>query len=636
MPTYMTETERQEARARLNNWLILTLGAFGLLFIRFGILQVVQHKIWSFIAENNQIRKITVPAMRGNIYDRNRHLLADWRQSFNVTVIPKDLTEPALFKLAEILKVSPEEIRARMKKNQSWSPFISVLVAQDLSWEEFAQVEENRLVMPGVNTEIRPVRKYYPDSMLVSHVLGYMSEITREELDNPDYQGYRMGDRVGRSGMERALEKTIRGRDGVTYKLVDAMGRELGSESIAEDLRSRMDYAEKLKTLEAMSQPVEPGQSAVLTLDLDFQRIVRDNFGNYDGSVVVMDVKTGELLVLFSTPGYDPSLFVGQVSPEVWMDLTESPRHPLLNRALQGTYPPGSVFKIIMATGALEDHLVNYNTTFICRGSYSLKNLEFHCWNRLGHGPMAIEDAIIESCDVYFYNLGAIMGVRKIAEWARKFGLGAPTGELLPEEKAGLVPDPDWKWRVKRKKWVQGETINFAIGQGYLLTTPLQAVLIPAAAANNGRLMKPQLIHHFEDIQGSPISVYNPQVLAERLMSPETARFLRRAMTRVVEEPRGTAYRYVKSSFIRMAGKTGTSEVSKKYQGRSLEETPIEYRDHAWFVAFAPVEEPEIAMAVIVEHGGGGGAVAGSIAKKILEQYYLYRSAGIIKPGTGG
>lgn len=630
----MSESDQQELRTRLNKWLFLVLGTFGLLLLRFLVLQVVQNAIWRDIADNHMIRELKTPSMRGNIYDRNHRLLADWRQSFNVTVIPRDFTDPARTRLAAILTVAPEEIKARMEKNRSWSPFIPVLVAEDIPWEQFAQVEEDRLVMPGVDTEVRPVRQYYPDSVLVSHLLGYLGEITREEMQDPEYRDYRMGDRIGRSGLERALEEKIRGVEGLTYKLVDAVGREITLDSIPLDLQGRMDYRDKLESLEKMSRKVEPGQSVVLTIDLKLQQIARDDFGDNDGAVVVMDVKTGELLAFYSSPGYEPSLFERKISPEVWSQLSDSPRKPLLNRAVQGLYPPGSIFKIVVAAAGLEEGVITPGTTFYCDGTYELHHQKFRCWNHQGHGTLPLELAIMESCDVFFYNLGERLGVQRIATWARKFGIGRPVGEGLLEEKSGLVPDPAWKLAAKRRKWVPGDTINFAIGQGYLLITPLQAVLIPAAVANGGRLMRPQLIHHFEDVHGNK-SQYQPRVINDHFLRPETLRLLRRGMERVVGDGAGTAYKYVHSEFINIAGKTGTSEVSKKYQGRSSDDVPREYRDHAWFVAYTPAENPELALVVMVEHGGGGGAVAGSIAKKIIEDYYIFRAARR-DPGLGG
>jgi penicillin-binding protein 2 len=633
----MSEIEREIIGEKLNNWLLVIAGAFLLLLCRFGILQVVQHNVWSNIAEKNRIRQITIPPMRGNIYDRNGAILADWEQSFNVLVTPSDTSDDAFGELARILDTAPEALKERMEKNRSWSPFIPVLVAENVSWEQFARVEENRLSMPGVDTELRPVRKYYPESILVSHTIGYLGEITREMLADPQYSDYRMGDRLGVSGLERSLELTLRGRAGIACKLVDAKGREISPEDSLQSFSGQpFDYTAQLKELQAMSRPVEPGQSVVLTLDINLQRIAAQRMGNNQGSVVVMDVKTGEILALLSVPGFDPSLFISGIQRDQWEQLRESPEHPLVNRAITSSYPPGSIFKIIMATAGLEDGFITPSSHFLCTGVYSLADKDFRCWNRAGHGNLAVEQAIIKSCDVFFYQLGEKLGITEIAKWSRAFGLGSLVRIGLPEEKSGLVPDPDWKLRVRKRSWYPGETILSSIGQGYTLTTPLQAVLIPAAVANNGTLMRPQLIHHLEDASRGQLTRFKPEVMAGDLIGPSTVKLLRRAMEGVVAAPDGTAKKYVYSDQVSIAGKTGTSEVSKKYQGRPAEEVPFKYRDHAWFVAYAPADNPRIAIAVMVEHGGSGGAIAGTIARNILVDYLAPKTAMFPPVDSGG
>ncbi len=621
MPMPLSEMERQIIKEKLNNWLYFITLAFVLLLASFAILQLVQHNLWSNIAENNQIRQITIPPMRGNIYDRNGFMLADWDQSFNVLATPADINDESLTLLAKILATTPEAIKERMEKNRSWSPFIPVQAAEDITWDQFAQVEENRLAMPGVDTELRPVRKYYPESLYVSHLIGYMGEITRDMLNDPEFSDYRMGDRIGVAGLERSLELTLCGKPGTALKLVDAKGREISADTRLQDMRGRLDYTEKLRELEAMARPVEPGKSVVLTIDIGLQKIASDAMGQNIGSVVVMDVKTGELLALLSKPAFDPSLFIRGIALDDWAQLRDNPAHPLLNRAITSTYPPGSIFKIVMAAAALDDGFIKPATRQECTGIYTLANQDFRCWNRSGHGNIAIEQAIVESCDVFFYKLGEKMGILEIDKWARRFGLGSPIHIGLDEEKAGLVPDPEWKQRVHHKTWFPGETILCSIGQGYMLITPLQAVLIADAVADNGTIMRPQLVHHLEDAGRTPLTKFEPRVMARGLISPSTIKILKSGMDGVVNDPDGTALRYVHSDLVHIAGKTGTSEVSKRYQGRPLEETPVKYRDHAWFIGYAPADDPQIAIAVMVEHGGSGAAAAGSMAKTILEKY---------------
>jgi penicillin-binding protein 2 len=701
MALNITEGERHELKNRINQWTIVIAGVFLLLMSRFAILQVVQSKLWNAFAEKHQIRMVTVKSMRGNIYDRNHRLLADWKQSFNVVVVPADLTDKSVKLLSQFLPIEIKEkntkhhlegflkdefnmtaaystlswietvieneegfednfslkivgneldtqketiieikrddiikglktdkLRETIVKNKSWSPFIPVLVAEGVDYKYIAMIEEHRVSMPGVDTEIMPIRKYYADSGLACHILGYMGEISRKELNSNDYESYKMGDRIGRTGIEWLLERTLRGKDGISYKLVDARGREISPEAAKRDLKGSIDYADKLLDLEKMSRSVKPGKSVVLTIDIELQRKARQYMGTRQGSVVVMDVRTGELLVLLSTPGYSPTLFEGKISREDWENLQDPDDKPLYNRAIMGTYAPASIFKMVMAAAALEEKKARSDTTFDCDGSHTLIDTTFRCWKRTGHGKLDMEEAITQSCDEYFYFLGGELGILKIAEWSRKFGLGERVNIYLPGESKGLVPDPKWKRAKYNRPWYPGETITVSIGQGAVLVTPLQAVLIPAAVAGDGRIVQPQLIHHLETVQGDHETFYRRQIMKDRIYSPATAKVLRRSMEKVVEEKKGTANKYVRSDLVRIAGKTGTGEVSmasKKYQGKPFEEIPYKYRDNAWFIAYAPAQRPEIAIVVMVEHGGSGGKEAGPIAKNIIEDYMMMK-----------
>ncbi|MFO8058347.1 MAG: penicillin-binding protein 2 [bacterium] len=623
MPFYMNELERQEHRARINKWSLVILGAFLLLLSRFLLLQFIQHDLWGFIAENNQLRKTRMPAVRGKVYDRNHKVLADWRKSFNVTLTPADINEESLQRLSDILEVPVEDIREELKKNRSWSPFIPVPVVEDISWAKLVRVEEDRLVMPGVGIEVQPVRKYNRNSVLASHLLGHMGEIDKETLRNPAFQDYRMGDYIGQSGLEKSLENKLRGRDGISYRLVDALGREISVGPVQGSMEGMFkDYKEKMEELHQMSRPQNPGTSAVLTLDMRFQKIARRHMGAHAGSVVAMDVKTGEILALLSTPGYDPSTFVGERDAGQWEKLRDNPYNPLFHRAIQGAYPPASVFKLVMAAGALEEDIITPSTVYECKGKYKFADSTFRCWKNTGHGKLKLKQGIAQSCDVYFYKLGEELGIDSISKWARKFGMGSTVGIGLPEEKSGLVPDRQWKRQRFGEIWYPGETISVAIGQGYLHVTPLQAVLIGEAIANDGTIMQPQLIHHLEDFQKNRLTGFRPKIMRKNLLDESTARVLQESMEQVVEDEHGTARRYVKSDFIRIAGKTGTAEVSKKYQGEDIEDIPYKYRDHSWFLAYAPADDPEVVMVVLVEHGGPGSSVAGPVARQILEDYF--------------
>lgn len=635
----VSEVDRQRVRERLTFFLIIVGGAFGLLVLRFWFLQVVEHQTWSRFGEKKQLRPVRIVPKRGRIMDRDGRILADWEQSFNVTLTGADLEDETFPFLARILNTPEEELRQRYKDNRAWSPFIPTLVAEHIDpLRVMPRVEANRVDLPGVDIEVRPVRKYAADSWLVCHMLGYLGEIDQKELRLPENDGFRMGDKVGKAGLENSLEPRLRGRFGERYKLVDAVGRELTREQEPERWREKEEFQELFEAVEKMYRPPVSGQSAVLTIDLGLQSRAAGHMGENIGSVVVMDTRTGELLVLLSTPGYDPSMFVGGISSADWNILNLDPRKPLFNRVLMGSYPPASIFKIVLAAAALEDRHITTSTTYNCPGSYKVIDTTFRCWNRHGHGDMNLHDSLVESCDVFFYKLGHDeLTIDSISLWARKFGLGAPALEegLLPQ-RSGLIPDREWKRKTRNMPWFRGETVLVSIGQGYTQVTPLQAALIPAAIANNGTLMRPRLIHHFEDVHGKELTEFKPRVMKHEFISQRNVDIIKRAMEEVVESEKGTAHKYARSDIVRIAGKTGTAEVSKKYQGRPIEEVPFKYRDHAWFVAYAPAENPAIAVVVMIEHGGSGGSAAGPIAKKIIEDYFTGDQARRTGTGQGG
>jgi penicillin-binding protein 2 len=622
-----SEIQRQAVRERLYYLLIIALGAFVFLIARFYILQIVQYRDWRDFAEIQQIRPSRISPIRGDIFDRHKSKLAGTEPSYNVMVIPQDVTDDAIARLAELLGTTPEILREREKKNRSWWPFKPALVAENIDRQaQLPAVRVNRPVLPGVEIEERPVRKYGPEAVLVAHLMGYLGEIGPEELKDPDNSDYLMGDRIGKSGLEKGLESELRGQYGTEYKLQDARGREITAESAPRDLRAKSEYLKKIEEVKAMAKPMVPGHSVVLTLDLEVVRSAKSRLGDQRGSVVVLKVDTGELLCLLSNPSYDPALFANGISPEQWQALLEDPNKPLFNRALVGRYRPASVFKIVVAAAALEEKKITLDQKFTCNGFFELgqtTKTRYGCWNKFGHGPLDLEHAIMESCDVYFYNLGATeISPDLIAKWARKFGLGQRLLGGIISEEDGLVPDPAWKKKELGRNWVRGETVLMAIGEGYTLVTPLQEAMIASAVAGGGRLMQPQVVHHFETVDGRIIEDFSPRVLSDRMFSPATLGLLRRGMWDVINDPRGTAYKYAHSNLVTIAGKTGTAEVSKKYKGRACEDIPYDHRDNAWFVGFAPAEAPEIAVAVMIEHGCAGSQAGGPVAKGIIEDYF--------------
>ncbi len=615
MALHLSESESRwlEPRLRFLKW--IAVGVLVLLLGRFWYLQILHGGEWKAIAHHNQIRRIPLLAPRGKVFDRHGRVLLDNRESYNVTIIPADVDEKTLSILASCLKSTTKAIRDTMKRNQQWSPFVPVAIKEDISIEELSLIEERLRSLAGVDIEIKPQRNY-PEGPVAAHVLGYLSEITAEELDDPEFSDYRMGDVIGRDALERLMEEHLRGQDGFKYKLVDARGREV------------QQFSDQEKLLSLKGKPPRAGNNLVLTLDLELQKEAEELFCDKAGAVVMMAVDTGEILAMASSPSYDPKVFIGRMYQEEWKRLESDPSHPLLNRAIQGQYPPGSVFKLVVAAAGLEHGIITPESKFKCRGKFKFGRKTFRCWRKWGHGKIALEQAIVQSCDVYFYNLGKELGINRIAETAHKFGLGLPTGVSLLSEKPGLIPTTFWKERTLKSTWIPGETIPCAIGQGYVLVTPIQAVLIPCIIANRGMLFRPQLVKRIEDIEGNVIQEFFPEEYANNVIPEDVSELLARAMTGVVNDKRGTAYWTARSGKLTIAGKTGTAQIARLEitEGKKEDEIPYELRDHAWFVAFAPAEEPEVAVALIVEHGGHGSRGAAPLAKSLLEKYAELRS----------
>jgi penicillin-binding protein 2 len=625
MSLNINEAERQINREKIRMIKFLMFGALMLLGARFIILQVIFYHQWHEWAENSQLRRLRVPPLRGNVYAIGGEPLAEWRHSFNVTVIPADVDDESFIKLGSILDIPPEILRQRMERNKSWSRAHPALIAVDISRDrELPAIEVNMINLSGVDIEVQPARKYYPESILTSHVLGYLGEVNDKDLAKLENSELRPGDRIGKTGIEKSFDYLLRGEYGVKAKLVDARGKEISLESDT-DFLDRIDYKKKLDEVEKHSRKRRDGVSVALTIDIELQRIATKHMKGKAGSVVAMDVKTGDLLCLLSMPLYDPELFVGGISSSHWNELMNDPDRPMFNKSIQGIYEPASIFKIIVAAAGLEEGVINNHTRHVCDGLYELSNTKFACWKRTGHGSMNLHEALVQSCDVYFYELGYDVGVDNISKWARGFGLGNRIGIEIGGENSGLIPDRDWKRKHRGRPWYVGDTINMAIGQGATLITPLQAVLIPAAVANNGKIMKPRIVHHLIDVNGRSYHFTPIEEFRSGFLKDTTLTQLKNAMIDVVEDKDGTAYKYAKSDYFTLAGKTGTAEVTmnKKYRGWNIDDVPYDQRDHAWFICFAPVDNPDIALAVLVEHGGSGGKVASTIASDILEEYIV-------------
>ncbi len=590
--------------------IVLTFAVFlGRLFQ----LQLVQTDDLRLRSERNYVRTVRLEAPRGEIRDRYGRVLATTRPAFGLQVIPNDLRQPELTyaALAMLLDEDPAALSEQVGEPKGRKRFRPVRLAGDLSYDALARVESHLYALPGVVTDVRP-RRHYLGGDLAAHVLGTIGEIQRAQLERRRFADYRQGEVIGQSGVESLLQEQLRGRAGGRNQVVDVAGRVV-------------DVLEEI-------EPV-PGGEVTLTLDLDLQRAAEEAFlpdvlgePARMGSVVALDVRTGDLLVLVSKPSFDPNDFAGGIDAATWKQLTSDEWRPIQNRAIAGQYPPGSTYKALVAAAALEEGLVTTDEKVFCPGHFTLGRRTYRCWKRAGHGWVDLHDALVRSCDVYFYQVGLELGVDRLAYFARGFNLGRRTGVALPEEQPGLVPTSAWKERRFGEPWVRGETVSAAIGQGFNLVTPLQMAVAYAAIANGGRLLRPRLVLESRDADGVRYGGPEPEQRGTVPVSDEWLAIVREALRGVVEEQGGTGGR-ARVRGVRVAGKTGTSQVVALEHTDGIEEEDLElkHRDHAWFVGFAPTEAPEIAVAALVEHGGHGGSAAAPVVQKVLARYFETR-----------
>lgn len=572
-----------------------TAGLFALLTGRVFQLSVLQREQFAMMAEDNRINLQLLAPRRGRIYDRFGVELAKTAQNFRLLLIPERTKNPkaALERVAQIIPLSPQRISRVLKDIARSKPFNPVLVAEGLTWDDFSKINLDAPELPGFEPDVGELRSY-PFGPWLSHVLGYVAGPTDHDIEEEPELLSLPGFRIGRSGVERAADKELRGKPGASHNEVDAHGR------VIREL--------------ARTQGT-PGKDAVLSLDMEVQKLAQEKLAGQSGSVVVMDVNTGELISIVSAPGYDPNAFTTTVTSAIWKQLNEDPLRPLLNKAITGIYPPGSTFKPVVALAALESGRMDPNTRVHCSGGVALGNHVFHCWKKGGHGSMDMHLAIKNSCDVYFYECARRTGIDAIAAVGRKFGLGQAYGLEIPGEKKGLMPDPEWKQRARKDIWRDGDTYNVGIGQGAVLTTPLQLCVMCARLANGGKAVIPHVIKSYDGVN------YERPVPIDLGFNPEHVAIVHSGMDAVTNQGGTAARSRLAVEGFDMAGKTGTAQVRRltaELRGRSPDSIPWEFRDHALFIAFAPVINPRYAISVVVEHGGGGSRMAAPIAKEIM------------------
>lgn len=607
-------TFRQEAAPefRRRAYLLMTIASivFAFLIGRLFFLQVIQGERFTYLSENNRIRIKKIPGTRGMVFDRNGQLLVDSRPSFDLLFVPEDTGEPetTLRRLARFLGKDEGEFLNLLQEEKGRPPFEEIVLGKDVDWRSLVAVETHQLDLPGVSLRIRPRRSYLMNSM-AAHVLGYMGEIGPKQLKVQKERGYGMGDEIGQFGLERKWEDFLRGRSGGQQVEVDALGRRVRVLHEVEDV---------------------PGQNIYLTLDQELQETAYEALRGKDGAMVVLDVHSGAVLALVSTPAFDPNVFARGITAEEWRALGQDRAHPLNNRAIQGQYPPGSTFKIVLTIAALEEDVIAPETPLSCNGSMAFGNRVFRDWKKEGHGAVDLHKGIVQSCDVYFYQLGQRIGIDRIAKYARALGLGEKTGIALDDEKPGLIPDSEWKRKRFGQPWFPGETPSAAIGQGYVNVTPLQMANLMATVANGGTLYRPWFVRKVESLDGVLIREYGPEKIRSLALKENTLKQLRSALADVVNGPSGTGAQ-ARSHLVVIAGKTGTAQVVEM-RGAYVKSEHLSYlaRDHAWFVAYAPADNPEIAVATLVEHGGHGASAAAPLTKKVIEKYFSSQGRPVI------
>ena len=601
----ITEISRQDGAPELRfraRWLYVVLVvAFSVLVARLAILQVVDGERYGFLSEHNRIRIKRTPGTRGTIYDSRGNLLVDSRPSFDLLFVPEDSDAPqnTLRQLAQYLKQDEQGLLEVLEANKGRQAFDEIVLGRDVDWNTVVAVETHQLDLPGITLRARP-RRSYESGPAAAHVLGYMGEVSPKQLKTLKDDGYGVGDEIGQFGLERRWENVLRGQAGGQQFEVDALGRRVRVLSEVADV---------------------PGYTVHLTLDRELQETAYEALKDKQGTIVALDVHSGAILAMVSTPVFDPNAFARGIKNDEWRALINDRLRPLSNRATQGQYPPGSTFKVIMAIAALEEGAVQPDAAIFDPGYYFFGNRSFRDWKQGGHGSVNLHRAIVESCDTYFYQAGQRLGVDKIAKWARAFGLGEKSGAALDDEKGGLIPDSEWKRKRYKQPWMAGETLSVAIGQGYVTVTPLQLANMMAALANGGTLYRPRIVNKVESLDGATVQEYLPEIIRTIEIKPDTLQRVRSALADVVSSGSGTGG-MARSTLVDIAGKTGTAQVVEMKGGYvKTEQLAYFSRDHAWFVSYAPAQNPQIAVVVLVEHGGHGGDAAAPLAKKVIEKY---------------
>ena len=594
-------------RRRLWSIGVLMMLGFAVLLARIWQLQVIEGAHFLQLSEQNRLRDRHMKSLRGRILDRHGHILADNRPAYALLAMPDDLPD------ADALQASLEQLDitiepATLESLRAKAPFQPITIQPDMHRDQVAYFAEHWMDFPGLYLDVEPLRSY-PYQPLAAHLLGYLGQISESQLAQDGYRDYAPGIMVGQSGLERVYENHLRGVPGIRRVEVDTYGRE---------------------TQQLAAKPPQPGANLITTLDFALQRMAEAllDAEAHTGSIVALDPRNGQILAMASRPAFDPNVFASRLSATAWNALTTHPKKPLHNRALQGQYPPGSVFKMITALAILEEGVATAHTQVCCHGHYVYGRRVYRDWKKTGHGCITLHEALVQSCDVYFYHMGQALGIDRLARYAKAFGFGEATGFAPPSEARGLVPSSQWKQQARGEPWYGGETLSVAIGQGYTSVTPLQVANYIAALANGHALYQPYAVLRQETASGTVLDASKPTIIRPLNFQPQHLQTVVKGMWGVVNDPRGTGWRG-RHPDIEIAGKTGTAQVvrlGKERGAKGQAQLPEHQRDHAWFTAFAPVDNPRIVVVVMIENAGKGGSHFAEFAKTLIEAHLQHQT----------
>lgn len=600
----------EETEAAVFNRQYLLLAAIMLLFLfayvlRVWHLQVLQGAKYRYQSENNRIRLEDVPAPRGIVFDRNGTPLVENRPGYHLLLIREDVTDldQTIKEVARLSEKNPEELYSVLQANKSVPKFLPIRLIADLNRDTLARIEAQRIRLPGVMIQLEPKREYKWNGT-AAHLIGYLSEITESELSTETYRDYYAGEDIGKIGIEKAFEKYLHGKRGGRQMEVDAVGR-------------------RIRLLDE-ALPI-PGRNLWITLDIGLQKVAETCLEGKVGSIVALDPRNGAVLAMASKPTFDQEQFIRGLTAQKWRELSRDPSHPLLNRSIGSGYPPGSTYKPFVALAALQEGLMSQDSTVFCPGYYEFAGRRYRCWRDHGHGTVSLQNAIVQSCDTYFYSTGMRLGVDKIAHYSQMFGLGQRTGIGLPGENPGLIPTSKWKKQATGVPWQKGETLSISIGQGFDLASPLQMALAYSAIANGGKLWQPYVVRRIEGSSLEEVDEIKSTLKRTIAVDPRHFQAVQKGLLGVVEDGRGTAHG-IKDKEVLIAGKTGTAQVVRLAEGANrkaaAKSAKAHEQDHAWFVGYAPADNPQIVVCALVEHGGHGSSAAAPLVQKVILSYF--------------